>query len=393
MGKYKAVIIDAKKLAARGGAILLGIIASAVLLTMGCDRILENPDIVVKNNLPAIGTLSGKSDYREKISKVAENIVSAVLGFSPDARESIIGASLPVFKAASGSYLAKITQSERGRVVYYNEETTEVSADFNIPEENKAPIKKVDAAQKLSDNRPIAIANETSYGIDIKNMLSTKPMIDMSGQGPKVLITHTHATESYAPRGAEFYDVTASDRNFDTDKNVVAVGKKMAEVLRENGIETIHDEVLHDAPSFNGSYAHSLEAVTEYTEKYPSIQVVFDIHRDSIVYDDKTKAKTVTEIDGRQAAQLMFVVGTDENGLYNPNWRSNMKTAMHFQKEITAKYPRLMRHINLRKERFNGHTSGASMIIEVGTSGNSLDEALYSIEIAAKVIADYLGEL
>ncbi len=393
MGKYKAVIIDAKKIAAKGAVIGLGIIASAAFLTMGGERILGNPmnpDTVFKNNLPAF---SGEMDYREEIGKIAEDIASAVLGFSPDAKESIIGASLPVFKAASGSYLAKVSQSERTGIVYYNEESTEVSADLNIPEANKAPIKKVDAAQKLSDNRPVSIANETSYGIDIKNMLSTKPSIDMSGKGPKILITHTHATESYAPKGAEFYDVTASDRSDDTDKNVVAVGKKMAEVLRENGIETIHDEVLHDVPSFNGSYAHSLKTVTEYIEKYPSIQIVFDVHRDSIVYDDKTKAKTVTEINGKRAAQLMFVVGTDENGLYNPNWQSNMKTAMHFQKEIAAKYPRLMRHINLRKERFNGHTSGASMIIEVGTSGNSLDEALYSIEIAAKVIADYLGEL
>ena len=264
---------------------------------------------------------------------------------------------------------------------------------MNIPEENRAPIKEIDAAQKTSGECPVAIGNETSYGIDIKNMLASAPLIDVSGDGPSVLITHTHATECYAPNGAKFYDITASDRSEDRDKNVVAVGRKMAEVLKENGIEVIHDEILHDAPSFNGSYAHSLATVTQYIEKYPSIQVIFDIHRDSIVYEDKTKAKVVTEIDGRKAAQLMVVVGTDENGLYNPNWRSNMNAAIHFQKEIAKEYPSLMRHINLRKERFNGHTSGASMIIEVGTSANSLDEALYSVELAAEVIAKYLRRM
>ena len=150
---------------------------------------------------------------------------------------------------------------------------------------------------------------------------------------------------------------------------------------------------MHDEPSFNGSYAHSLVTVQEYIKKYPSIQIVFDVHRDSIVYDDKTKAKVVTEINGRSAAQLMFVVGTDEKGLYNPDWRENMTAALHFQKAISERYPTLMRHINLRRERFNGHTTHASMIIETGTGGNSLDEAIYSISLAAECIADYLNTL
>ena len=107
----------------------------------------------------------------------------------------------------------------------------------------------------------------------------------------------------------------------------------------------------------------------------------------------KASADSSTEIDGKTAAQLMFVVGTDQKGLYNPDWRENMKAAIHFQSEISAKYPKLMRHINLRRERFNGHTTHASMIIEVGTSGNSLEEALYGIRLAGECIADYLNSL
>ena len=121
--------------------------------------------------------------------------------------------------------------------------------------------------------------------------------------------------------------------------------------------------------------------------------MVFDIHRDSIVYDDNTKAKVLTEINGKPAAQLMFVVGTDQKGLYNPNWRENIKNAIHFQDAINQKYPTLMRHINLRQERFNAHTTNGSMIIETGSSGNSLSEAVYGLTLAAECIGDYLNSL
>ena len=104
-------------------------------------------------------------------------------------------------------------------------------------------------------------------------------------------------------------------------------------------------------------------------------------------------AKPVTEIDGRKAAQLMFVVGTDANGLYHPNWRNNMTFAIQLQNAINNKYPTLMRYINLRQERFNGHTTNGSLIIEVGSSGNTLDEAIYGMTLAAEVIADYLLSL
>lgn len=129
----------------------------------------------------------------------------------------------------------------------------------------------------------------------------------MSGEGPKVLIVHTHATEAYAPEGASKYNRDESDRSMDTSENVVAVGAEAARLFNERGIETLHDTELHDHPSFNGSYADALSSTEKYLEEYPSIQVVFDIHRDSIVYDDGTKAKVVTEIDGKNAARLCLL--------------------------------------------------------------------------------------
>ena len=174
---------------------------------------------------------------------------------------------------------------------------------------------------------------------------------------------------------------------------MIAVGEAIKSVFEEKGIAVMHDTTIHDHPSFNGSYANSLKTVESYKEKYPELAVVFDIHRDAFVYDDGSKAKFVTEIDGEKAAQLMFVVGTNGGGLDHPNWRENMKLALKLQNAISGKYPSLMRGVNLRKERFNGHTTAGSLIIEAGSSGNALGEAIYGAKLGAAEIAEFLKGL
>ncbi len=395
MRKYKAVIIDFRKILRMGSVFLLAA-AVTVMSLYGTGEIMRYlggaPEIVIRQNISVIGSMDSENEegYGEKI---IAKLFEVLTGFGLSDGADVICGTIPVYAVVSNSSLVSIAKnSEEGVVLSRTgeEENGKKGTALEIAEENRAPIRSIDAAQKISDAMPVAIANETSYGVNIPEMIAYPPMIDMSGNGPKILIVHTHATESYAEDGAQVYDITASDRSNDTAKNVVAVGKRMTEIFEDYGIETLHDETLHDVPSFNGSYAHSLDSITKYMEKYPSIQIVFDLHRDSIVYNDKTKARTVTEIEGEDTAQLMFVVGTDENGLHHPNWRENIRSAIWFQKAIADKYPKLMRHINLRRERFNGHTCSAAMIIEVGTSGNSLEEALNGIELAASSIAELL---
>lgn len=404
MRKYKAFIIDLKTICKNAAVLTLTAAVAASGLYIASKTSFFNicsPEKIVTNNNPIIGAVETEPlNGAELMHKAFSTLSKIIIGYAAGDNESLLRASLPIYRAATcrGSVLiisqndsASSSAAEGTDVSDTSDYTGEAQSD--IPEDKRAPIKQIDASQRLSNGAVVAIGNETSYGIDINNMLSQKPDINIAGDGPKVLITHTHATEAYAMNGAAFYDKTASDRSENKAENVVRVGDELAAVLEEKGIKTVHDTILHDVPSFNGSYAHSLSTVNEYLKKYPSIQVVFDVHRDSIVYDDDTKAKTATQIDGKSTAQLMFVVGTDQKGLYNPDWRENMKAAIHFQSCITAKYPKLMRHINLRRERFNGHTTHASMIIEVGTSGNSLEEAVVGIRLAGGCIADYLNTL
>ncbi len=400
MRQYKAVIIDGKKLLRRAGMFLAtGGILLFFLFAMGKGgsetKHIWSPLKIITETIPVLE----RQDTETEMTLRGQGrwLLSFFLQFDLWKPATVLAAEIPLTEAVNRTGVARLTweNSEQKHHVVMEEKTISIPTPepLNIPLERQAPIKEVDAAQKRKGNINVVLGNETSYQVNPEELLKTPPAIQMKGSGPKVLVIHTHATEAYAPEGATVYDTEGNDRSENTEKNVVKVGKALVQVLESRGIEVLHDTKLHDTPSFNGSYASSLKAIESYMEKYPSIQVVLDVHRDSIVYQDGTKAKVVTEINGKKAAQLMFVVGTDQKGLENPNWRENIKSAVHFQNAICKKYPTLMRHINLRRERFNGHTSKASMIIEVGSSGNSLSEGIYGITLAGECIADYLKSL
>ncbi len=411
--RYRAVVIDGKKifrttlfLAAAG--IMIGVIVSAFggeiktvpepspppetdAVEIAAEADNAEADSAVGEDAEAESEGVENAENAENTADRLKRLAALALGFDP---------FVPSGAVATEVRGAEIVNSygiiaDKDASAATPEPTAEPTPEAETEESADRPdIKPINAAQNARyDDYQIRIGNETSYGIDINEMLAAPLTFDMSGEGPKVLIVHTHATEAYAPEGAQQYSRGESDRSMETSENVVAVGDEAARILNERGIETLHDTALHDYPSFNGSYADALESTEQYLSDYPSIRMVLDIHRDSVVYDDGTMAKVVTEINGKKAAQLMFVVGTDENGLYNPDWRENMKLALKLQEKIDERYPDLMRYVNLRKNRFNGHTTHGSLIIEVGTSGNSLGEAKYGIELAVECIADFLNGL
>ena len=139
-----------------------------------------------------------------------------------------------------------------------------------------------------------------------------------------MLVFHTHASESYTPDAAFPYTPTETERTTDTRYNVVRVGDELCTALEKRGIETLHIRSLFDTPTYAGSYDRSLAAVEQALEENPSVKVVIDLHRDSILTDEGEAYKTSCTVDGAETAQLMFVVGTDAGGLYHPDWRDNL---------------------------------------------------------------------
>ncbi len=239
----------------------------------------------------------------------------------------------------------------------------------------------------------IYVKNNTQYDIDIEKLLGEGLNFKISKGKPQVLIVHTHASEAFTPTDKSYYVPSDPDRTENTSFNVVRVGNEMTEVLNKAGIETLHDTTLHDYPSYNGSYKNCLATVSRYLSEYPSIKVVLDIHRDAMTTSDGTKLKVCTTIEGKKTAQIMIVCGTDANGLEHPHWRENFKLALRFQAKMNEMYPTLARPLSLVKERYNMHTSNGSLLIEVGSNGNTLEEAINGGRSCAAAIAQTLNAL
>ncbi len=404
MSRYKAIVIDGKKVLRRLVAMcIVTAVAAAGFLNIKLADVKLNivqpnsAERIVEESLPVIGAEAGGIAVKfQSLGAMARKALSFLLTFDPFDPRTVVFGHLPLVKAVSGGYLAVSANADVAQVF------NPVDADKGkgepqpkTPESGIYPITEVDSGQGKSagSKNKIQIRNETQYGINIEEMLGDSLNFDVKGKEPQILIVHTHATECYSPEGVSTYSANKGDRSDDPAQNVIAVGDAMEKVFAKHGISVVHDKTLHDKPSYNTSYANSLKTVEGYLAKYPSIDIVLDIHRDAYVYENGSKAKFVTEIEGQKTAQLMLVVGTNAGGLDHPEWRENMKLALKLQKAICDKYPNLMRGVNLRRERFNGHTTTGSIIIEVGSSGNTLSEATRGATLGAEEIARFLKEL
>jgi len=237
-------------------------------------------------------------------------------------------------------------------------------------------------------NAVVKVNNSTNFSIVPEDYLSETPTF--LKENFSVLIVHTHTTESYTPSEKYSYTPLDTDRTTDKKYNMVAVGNEIEKVLSERGIKVYHDTTINDYPSYSGSYGKSAMAIENHIKNDPSIKIVLDVHRDAIIGKNGEKVKYSTVIDGKEAAKIMFVVGSDLSGLEHSNWDENMKFAAQLQKHTLSLYPELCRPINFRKQRFNQHLAPGGIIVEVGTNANTLDEAIYGAQCFATALADFL---
>jgi len=238
--------------------------------------------------------------------------------------------------------------------------------------------------------RGIEVKNSTDYSLDINKLINEELLFKVSKTKPSVLIVHTHTSEAYLP--VETSDFVQSDPNRTQNQkyNVVRVGEEFKNALESKGIIAIHDKTVHDYPSYNGSYINTLKTIEKQLEKNPSIKIVVDIHRDAVEADG-TVYKFSTEIENKRCAQVMIVTGSDANGIENPNWRENLKFALKFQRRMNLLYSGLTRPLSLVRERYNTHATTGSIILEVGTTGNTLEEAVNAAYYSGIALGDMLG--
>lgn len=236
-----------------------------------------------------------------------------------------------------------------------------------------------------NDYNGVEIKNGTNYTLtdDILNYNTLN--INKSD----IIIFHTHTCESYTPTEANTYEASGTFRTTDLNYSVSRVGDSLSDQLLSYGFNVIHDKTYHDYPAYSGSYGRSMATVENLLIPHPNTDIIIDLHRDAIA--DTSYAPSV-RIGAEVVSQLMFVIGTDGGGLEHPNWQQNLKFAVKVQEKANELYPGLFRPILLRNSRYNQQLGKAACIIEVGATGNTLEQAMGSMKYLSKILDEVLKD-
>ena len=363
--------------------------------------------------LCALSFTAGCTFTNDSIAEYIKRVASFSFGKTdsgPESSQSSTSEELPTFynkymtdqaKAALQAEAVSDTKIEYLSVIQNEEDEILQSEALPVTEVSAGNPGKIGAdgdilysvmKSDMSVSDECVLTNQTKFKPDTKALLERLPVsfenLSVSSDEPLVLIVHTHGTECYNSYPIDgFVSESTAERSENTDENVVAVGRKLAEVLGGFGIPVVHSEKMCDRESFVKAYSTSYSEVQSYLEKYPSIRFVIDLHRDAIELADGTRKKPLLEKYGENYAQLMFVVGTNEAGAKHPNWQENLSLALNLQSEIGSMYPGLFRGINLRTASFNQQLSAGYMLLECGSSANTLEEAENSAVLFATGLA------
>ena len=276
-----------------------------------------------------------------------------------------------------------------------------IEIEKNTVEENKEnQIKNENIEDKLPTqvitNNPIAESFNVQYGnVKIKNQTDyqlTDEMMnpDIKIENKNIVLFHTHSCESYTSSELYQYMPTGNFRTTDLNFTVTRVGTELETYLKQFNYNVIHNTSYHDYPSYNGSYTNSLKTVEGILKENPS-DIIIDLHRDAI--GSRSDYAPIVKIGENDiAAQLMFVIGTNNGGLWHPNWNQNLKFAIKVQAKAEEMYPGLFKPMMLTTSRYNQHTGKFASIIEVGATGNTLEQCLTSMKYLAKVMDKILNE-
>lgn len=240
----------------------------------------------------------------------------------------------------------------------------------------------------------VYIHNRTSKTLDLAALASSPVELALPTDGsPQILIIHTHGSEAYTQTSEDTYNESGTARTTDTQYNIIRVGSEIERIFTGMGLSVLHDTTLYDYPSYNGSYGRSRASVERYLSEYPSLQLVIDVHRDALIGEDGTVYKPATDIDGNKTAQVLMVMGSDDGGLALPNWEKNLTFAMRIQHRMNTLWPGLARPISLLTSRFNQQLAPSSILVEIGSHGNTLQEALAGARLFARSAGQVLLEL
>ncbi len=351
------------------------------------------------------------SSVKQNTKEVTQKIENVTNQISSNSLLSCLDATLPVVasinhneekeKLSENEILKSILETQISSIkgIQNIEETTgkvtdEKNNNTNTNDEQQnVELAETELATEVVTNNPIAENYNVQYGnVKIKNQTDyelTQEMLtpDITIENKNIIIFHTHSCESYTSSDLYPYTPTGNFRTTDLNFTVTRVGTELTNQLQQYGYNVIHDTSYHDYPSYNGSYTSSLKTVESLLQSNPS-DIIIDLHRDAI--GSRSDYAPTVKIGDEEAAQIMFVIGTNAGGLWHPNWNQNLKFAIKVQEKAEELYPGLFKPIMLTTSRYNQHTGKYANIIEVGATGNTLEQCLTSMKYLAKVMDEVM---
>ena len=374
---------------------LIKIVFPAILILVIINAFPNKQSIakVDKNNFNYITCLDDEIEqisYKKEKNKFSvSDIISSTFLITKNLKEDDGKGNEVIIKMANNSNEDEKNSNDS----QFNEENSNFNQnqlEDNNAEEKVEQAKTDVKIEKVQNSVNPRVTNEYK-NVKINNSSKkelTEDMLNPDGisvNTKKVIIYHTHTSESYTPTEKNIYSQTGNFRTTDLNYNVTRVGDELQKQLESYGIKVVHNKTFHDYPAYNGSYSRSLRTAEQLLKDNSDADIVIDLHRDAI--SDSTYAPKV-KINDEYCSQLMFVIGTDVSKSINSNWNQNLKFAIKMQKKANELYPGLFKPIILRNGEYNQHIAKASCIIEVGSTGNTLEESIASMKYLAKVISE-----
>ncbi len=372
-----------------------------------CACMALNADAAMKVQYPEISYILGNGREREGVREVADSLLSfqsPLFSYVRDRQEQQtaegedpaydrIRAELDrqPYQAEDYEELQEGHQKETEESTQAETEgetaaETETEAEPQTEAQEAAAPRVAYSMEQLQDYQFLAdqlyfIHPSTSADaslLDAEAMLAYDARMTSTPDQPQILIYHTHASEYFA-------DSDESDPN----TLIVGVGNTLADILQNRyGLNVIHDTTLFP---YQQAYSQGLQKITEILEQYPSIEVVIDLHRDAAAGQH-----LVTEINGKQTAQIMFFNGISRSAdgpidyLENPYLSENLAFSFQLKTAADALYPGLARKNYLKSYRYNLHMRPKSVLIEVGAETNTFQEEINAMEPLAEILASVL---
>lgn len=360
--------------------------------------------IKAKNAIISFGIIAFLLMSFIKIIVVGKNKIKEV-SLVPLIEDTIIlanGNSLKEFKSMDRDNTEKILASELQMSKYIKEkeipkEVTENNEVEIAKEEEKIEEAKTGVGTEIisggninnkytNEYNGVQIKNESKYELT-EDMLT--PNINLENK-KDIIIYHTHTCESYTQSAGFEYMPSGNFRTTDLNFSVVRVGRELKNRLTNYGFNVVHNETYHDYPAYSGSYNRSLTSVKNELVANPNTQMVIDLHRDAV--GEGGKYAPTVKIGDDYVAQIMFVIGTDGGGLTHKDWVQNLKFAIKIVQKGNELYPGLFKPIMVRNSRYNQHVAKAATIMEIGATGNTMEQCLNSMKYLSKVMDEALNK-